>query len=118
MLFDVQVQIAFKTIFTKSGSYFNPLHLILTGPAASDIAWIGSGSADAFFHSGIHCWDMAAGVLIVTEAGGHVVNIDGSEFNLMGRQIVAAASKELAEELVSKLNLYKTEPEFDEHCPM
>ena len=31
------------------------------GPAALDIAWIGAGSSDAFFHFGIHCWDMAAG---------------------------------------------------------
>ena len=31
------------------------------GPAALDIAWVAAGSADAFFHSGIHCWDMAAG---------------------------------------------------------
>ena len=61
---------------------------------------------------------MAAGALIIKEAGGCVLHTDGSEFNLMGRQIVAAATKELAEELVSKLNLYKTEPEFDEHCPM
>ena len=31
------------------------------GPAALDIAWVAAGSADVFFHSGIHCWDMAAG---------------------------------------------------------
>ena len=31
------------------------------GPAALDIAWVAAGSADIFFHSGIHCWDMAAG---------------------------------------------------------
>ena len=64
------------------------------GPAAIDIAWVGSGSADGFFHFGIHCWDMAAGVLIIREAGGCVLGHNGDEFDLMGRGIVAAASEE------------------------
>lgn len=88
------------------------------GPAAADIAWVGSGSADAFFHMGIHCWDMAAGVLIATESGGAVFHTDGTEFNLMGRQIVVAASQELAKEIVSKIKVYNIEPEFVDHCPM
>jgi myo-inositol-1(or 4)-monophosphatase len=90
----------------------------LQGPAASDIAWIGAGSSDAFLHMGIHCWDMAAGVLIVTEAGGCVLNPNGTEFNLMGRQIVAAASEELAKEIVSKIMIFDVAPEFSEHCPI
>ena len=62
---------------------------------------------------------MAAGALIVTEAGGCVLNTDGSEFNLMGRQIVAAASEDLAREIVSKIRIYKPgNPEFHEHCPI
>ena len=88
------------------------------GPAATDIAWIGAASADAFVHMGIHCWDMAAGALIVTEAGGTCLHTDGSEFNLMGRQIVAAASEDLAREIVSKIKIYKVDPEFSEHCPL
>ena len=88
------------------------------GPAATDIAWVGSGSADAFLHMGIHIWDMAAGALIVTEAGGAVLHTDGSEFNLMSRQIVCAASEELAKEIVEKMSVYPIDAEFDEHCPM
>jgi len=88
------------------------------GPAATDIAWIGAASADAFIHMGIHCWDMVAGALIVTEAGGACLHTDGTEFNLMGRQIVAAASEELAREIVSKIQIYKVNPEFVDHCPM
>lgn len=88
------------------------------GPAATDIAWIGAASADAFIHMGIHCWDMAAGALIITEAGGAVLDTDGSEFNLMGRQIVAAASEELAREIVANIQVYKVDPEFADHCPI
>ena len=61
---------------------------------------------------------MAAGALIVTEAGGACLHTDGTEFNLMGRQIVAAASEELAREIVSKIQIYKVNPEFVDHCPM
>ena len=45
-----------------------------------DIAWVGSGSADGFFHQGIHSWDMAAGAIIVKEAGGTVLSTDGGRF--------------------------------------
>ncbi len=39
------------------------------GPAALDISWVGAGSADCFFHAGIHCWDMAAGVQLGNATG-------------------------------------------------
>ena len=61
---------------------------------------------------------MVAGALIIQEAGGHVLNTDGSEFNFMGRQIIAASSKELAEEIVKKIKIYKIDVEFIDHCPM
>ncbi len=76
------------------------------GPAALDISWVGAGSADCFFHAGIHCWDMAAGAVIVREAGGAVLSPDGGEFDLMGRGIVAAASRQLAQELAENIKVY------------
>ena len=81
-------------------------------------AWVGAASADAFIHMGVHCWDMAAAALIVKEAGGACLHTDGSEFNLMGRQIVAAASEELAKEIVSKIKIYNVNAEFVDHCPL
>ena len=45
-----------------------------------DIAWIGSGCADGYFHQGIHSWDMAAGAIIVREAGGAVTSTEGGTF--------------------------------------
>ena len=41
-----------------------------TGCAALDLAYVGSGRLDGFFHNKINLWDIAAGILIVTEAGG------------------------------------------------
>lgn len=78
------------------------------GPAALDIAWIGSGSADVFFHQGIHSWDMAAGAIIVKEAGGFVTSTEEGEFDLMSRGIVAASSPKLAEQLKSFIKIYET----------
>eukprot|EP01063_Lacrimia_lanifica_P024136 TRINITY_DN3209_c0_g1_i1.p2 TRINITY_DN3209_c0_g1~~TRINITY_DN3209_c0_g1_i1.p2 ORF type:complete len:304 (+),score=88.94 TRINITY_DN3209_c0_g1_i1:188-1099(+) len=88
------------------------------GPAALDIAWVGAGSADAYFHMGIHCWDMAAGALIVKEAGGCVLHSDGSAFDLMSRRIVVAATEALARELIARIAVYDVPPEFHERCPI
>ena len=84
------------------------------GPAALDIAWVGGGSADSFFHFGIHCWDMAAGALIVTEAGGVVLDPSGGEFDLMSRDILVCSSQLLAEQILSFLKIYRTERDLTE----
>ena len=108
--------------YTSSSLKVKPCTIIVfsnfIGPAATDIAWVGAGSADAFLHGGIHCWDMVAGALIIEEAGGCVLNSDGSEFDFMGRQIIAASSKELALEIVSKIKIYQIDREFVDVCPM
>ena len=38
---------------------------------------VAAGNSDAYFEAGLHCWDMAAGNLIVTEAGGTVLSLKG-----------------------------------------
>lgn len=38
---------------------------------------VACGSADAYYHMGIHCWDMAGGAAVVTEAGGVIMDISG-----------------------------------------
>lgn len=48
------------------------------GAASLDLAWVGAGYADAYFETGLHAWDVAAGGLIAREAGARVVTIPGS----------------------------------------
>ena len=60
------------------------------GAASIDLAWTASGRYDAFWELGLNSWDMAAGVLLVSEAGGAVTKIDGSGFDLFGRNILAS----------------------------
>ena len=88
-----------------------------TGPAALDIAMVGAGQADAWFHHGVHCWDMAAGAVIVKEAGGAVISPDGSEFDLMSRCGLFASSEQLAAELSQVITQLAMESEYPEKCP-
>ncbi len=61
-----------------------------SGSAALDLAWVACGRADAFWEFGLKPWDIAAGALLITEAGGRVTNIDGTELDLAGAQILAS----------------------------
>lgn len=47
------------------------------GSAAVNMCLVACGSADAYYHMGIHCWDMAGGAAVVTEAGGVIMDISG-----------------------------------------
>lgn len=60
------------------------------GAAALDLAWVADGRLDGFWHSGLRRWDIAAGVLLVREAGGAVSDIDGSGRMLETGNILAA----------------------------
>lgn len=48
-----------------------------TGSAALDLAWVAAGRFDAFWERNLSPWDMAAGLVMVREAGGYVSDIDG-----------------------------------------
>lgn len=60
------------------------------GSIALSMAYVASGRYDAFFQSGGEAWDMAAGIIIVREAGGFVTDFDQSGDMLTKRNIVAA----------------------------
>ncbi|HEX8853853.1 MAG TPA: inositol monophosphatase family protein, partial [Pyrinomonadaceae bacterium] len=52
------------------------------GSAALDLAYVACGRFDGFWEEGLRPWDVAAGVLLVEEAGGRVSRYDGSPFNV------------------------------------
>jgi myo-inositol-1(or 4)-monophosphatase len=60
------------------------------GAAALDLAYTAMGRFDGFWEFDLAPWDMAAGLLLVREAGGVVTQSDGSPFDLNGRSIVAS----------------------------
>jgi myo-inositol-1(or 4)-monophosphatase len=73
-----------------------------TGAAALDLAWIACGRFDAFWEFGLKPWDVAAGALIVREAGGKATNLDGGRLDLAGGRI-AASNGRVHSQLVTAL---------------
>lgn len=60
------------------------------GSAALDLAYVACGRFDVYLEDGLHAWDIAAGQLIVCEAGGRVSMLDGSPYDLNGKEVMAA----------------------------
>ena len=63
------------------------------GAAALDFAYLAAGRGDGFFEYGLQPWDMAAGILLVREAGGVVTDLDGGDAMMERSQVVAAGAK-------------------------
>ena len=61
------------------------------GSAAMDLAYLAAGRFDAFWERGLSPWDVAAGVLIIQEAGGTLSQFDGSPYTIYSDSIVAAS---------------------------
>jgi myo-inositol-1(or 4)-monophosphatase len=59
------------------------------GAATLDLAWVAAGRLDAYWERDISPWDMAAGVLLVREAGGFVSDLDGGDAMLAKGHVVA-----------------------------
>ena len=70
-----------------------------TGSAALDLAWVACGRLDGYFEAGVQPWDIAAGVLLVREAGGRVCDFRGAATGpldargIAGRPLVAGNLK-------------------------
>ncbi len=60
------------------------------GAAALDLCYVAAGRFDGFWESRLHPWDVAAGALLVEEAGGRLTAYDGARFEVMAREIVAS----------------------------
>jgi myo-inositol-1(or 4)-monophosphatase len=60
------------------------------GSASVDLSYVACGRFEAFYEYDLKPWDVAAGIIIVREAGGRVSDFSGKEENLTGQEIVAA----------------------------
>ncbi|RWD63509.1 inositol monophosphatase family protein [Mesorhizobium sp.] len=59
------------------------------GSAALDLAYVAAGRMDGFWETGLSSWDIAAGILLVREAGGFVSDMDGAQNMLENGEVVA-----------------------------
>jgi myo-inositol-1(or 4)-monophosphatase len=75
------------------------------GAAALDLAYVAAGFCDGFFETGLQPWDVAAGSLLVTEAGGLVGNLTG-EADFIDQKECLAANPKIYGQLVALLGKY------------
>lgn len=73
------------------------------GSAALNLCYVAAGSLDGYWASSVKCWDVAAGVLIVREAGGVVTDIGGGDFDLNRPVFAASATRPLHQQLLAAL---------------
>ena len=81
----------------------NKLNLRITGSAALDLAYVGSGRFDGYFQKDLNIWDVAAGIIIVKESGGIVNNINLSSVNKID---IIASSDNIHKKLVKNLDKF------------
>lgn len=72
------------------------------GAGAIDMAWVACGRHDAYWEQSVSPWDMAAGVVIVREAGGVVTNTLGEPLDLMGGSVLAV-TPQLRDEVIEAI---------------
>jgi myo-inositol-1(or 4)-monophosphatase len=81
------------------------------GAAAIDLAYVACGRLDGFWERGLSPWDMAAGVILVEEAGGQVTAYDTTSFQIRSGRILATNGK-IHQALSQALLTIKPLPEF------
>jgi len=82
------------------GVKFSDLNMRNSGCAALDLAYVASGRLDGYFQKKINLWDVAAGVLMVKEAGGVVNNISMFKINNIN---IKASSSAISEKMIKNL---------------
>jgi myo-inositol-1(or 4)-monophosphatase len=72
------------------------------GAAALDLAWVAAGRLDAYWERDLKSWDMAAGILMVREAGGYVSDCDGAD-EMIAKGHIVAGNETMQKELLRVL---------------
>ena len=87
----------------KNGLSSTDLNARIFGSAALDLAYVASGRIDGYFQNGLNLWDIAAGTLIVKEAGGIVNNYDTEKTKNIK---VIASSENINQKMLKRLNKF------------
>ena len=72
------------------------------GSVALDLAFVAAGRLDAFWERGLHSWDLAAGAILIREAGGFVSDADGGD-GFMGKGSICAGNEQMHRQLLAAL---------------
>lgn len=74
------------------------------GSAAIDLCMVARGTYEGYYEMNLKAWDVSAGILILTEAGGKVTNIKNEKHDLFEDKYIVATNGKIHEELISILN--------------
>lgn len=84
-------------------SKFLPSPIRKMGSAALDVAYVASGRADGFFQRSLNYWDIAAGIIIVKEAGGSITDYSGNS-DYINKKNVLVTNSFINKDLVNLIN--------------
>lgn len=82
-----------ETILVNAMKQFRNCSFRIKGSAALEICYVAAGISDAYFHSGLSPWDVAAGAFILECAGGRCSDFSGGDHYLFGKEMVASNGK-------------------------
>ena len=74
------------------------------GSASLDLCYVASGVYDGFYEINLKPWDVSAGVLLVTEAGGSITNEFGEDYNIFTSRGIVATNRLIHNSLIEKLD--------------
>ena len=72
------------------------------GSAALDMAYVAAGRCDGFWQRNLNYWDIAAGIILIREAGGYVTDIEGNQ-NFLNNKTILATNSKISEEMIKLL---------------
>ncbi|MFV7791407.1 inositol monophosphatase family protein, partial [Aliarcobacter lanthieri] len=75
------------------------------GSASIDLCMVAKGTFEGYYEMNLKPWDVSAGVLILSEAGGKITNISGGEYNLFEDKYIVATNVKEHNQLLSKLDI-------------
>ncbi len=97
------------TILKNTWQHFGNASFRLNGAAAIELCFVACGRYDAFFHSGLSPWDVAAGAFILQQAGGKITDYSNGSNYIYGKEVVATNSLIHTAIMKNIINLNKTD---------
>ena len=84
----------------------NRFSVPLLSESTIHLANVASGKFDGFWVSRLNIWDIAAGIILIKEAGGVCLNIEGKEFNPLKDEVLVASSAAISNQLLKNLQIF------------